>query len=66
MTKEEFNKIVEEETQKEIAEICKQIGSQQYEDQGALMTQLVASAISASTNIVLSTLERTGVLKYED
>lgn len=66
MTREEFNKIVEEETQKEIAEICKQIGSQHYEDQGALMTQLVASAISASTNIVLSTLERTGVLKYED
>jgi hypothetical protein len=65
MTREEFNKILSEETDKEIKHV---IGSIDFsnKDQDEILTESVAIAIAASNNIILSVLEKAGVLTYEN
>jgi hypothetical protein len=65
MTREEFNKILSEETDKEIKHVIESIDFSN-KDQDAVLTESVAIAIAASNNIILSVLEKAGVLTYED
>lgn len=66
MTREEFNKILSEETNKELVKIQESFSSIDGASHGELLAQIMASSITASENIVLSALERAGVLKYDD
>ena len=65
MTREEFNKILSEETDKEIKHVIESIDFSNM-DQDEILTESVAIAISASNNIILSVLENAGVLTYEN
>ena len=65
MTREEFNKILSEETDKEIKHVIESIDFS-YKDQDEILTESVAIAIAASNNIILSVLEKAGVLTYEN
>lgn len=64
MTREEFNKILSEETDKEIKHVIESIDFSN-KDQDEILTESVAIAIAASNNIILSVLEKAGVLTYE-
>lgn len=65
MTREEFNKILSEETDKEIKHVIESIDFNN-KDQDEILTESVAIAIAASNNIILSVLEKAGVLTYEN
>lgn len=65
MTREEFNKILSEETDKEIKHVIKSIDFSN-KDQDEILTESMAIAIAASNNIILSVLEKAGVLTYEN
>ena len=65
MTREEFNKILSEETDKEIKHVIESIDFSN-KDQDEILTESVAIAIAASNNIILSVLEKAGVLPYEN
>ena len=65
MTREEFNKILSEETDKEIKHVIESIDFSN-KDQDEILTEYVAIAIAASNNIILSVLEKAGVLTYEN
>ncbi|MEE0545731.1 MAG: hypothetical protein UC771_14930 [Faecalibacterium sp.] len=65
MTREEFNKILSEETDKEIKHVIESIDFSN-KDQDEILTESVAIAIAASNNIILSVLEKAGVLTYEN
>ena len=65
MTREEFNKILSEETDKEIKHVIESI-DYSNKDQDEILTESVAIAIAASNNIILSVLEKAGVLTYEN
>lgn len=66
MTREEFDKILSEETHKEVAKLTENINNTHYEDQNVLIADVLAASVSVTTNIMLSALERAGVLKYDD
>lgn len=65
MTREEFNKILSEETDEEIKHVIESIDFSN-KDQDEILTESVAIAIAASNNIILSVLEKAGVLTYEN
>lgn len=65
MIREEFNKILSEETDKEIKHVIESIDFSN-KDQDEILTESVAIAIAASNNIILSVLEKAGVLTYEN
>lgn len=65
MTREEFNKILSEETDKEIKHVIESIDFSN-KDQDEILTESLAIAIAASNNIILSVLEKAGVLTYEN
>lgn len=65
MTREEFNKILSEETDKEIKHVIESIDFSN-KNQDEILTEFVAIAIAASNNIILSVLEKAGVLTYEN
>ena len=65
MTREEFNKILSEETDKEIKHVIESVDFSN-KDQDEILTDSVAIAIAASNNIILSVLEKAGVLTYEN
>lgn len=65
MTREEFNKILSEETDKEIKHVIESIDFSN-KNQDEILTESVAIAIAASNNIILSVLEKVGVLSYEN
>ena len=65
MTREEFNKILSEETDKEIKHVIESIDFSN-KDQDEILTESVAIAIAASNNIILSVLEKAVVLTYEN
>lgn len=65
MTREEFNKILSQETDKEIKHVIESIDFSN-KDQDEILTESVAIAIAASNNIILSVLEKAGVLTYEN
>ena len=65
MTREEFNKILSEETDKEIKHVIETIDFSN-KDQDEILTESVAIAIAASNNIILSVLEKAGVSTYEN
>lgn len=65
MTREEFNKILSEETDKEIKHVIESIDFSN-KDQDEILTESIAIAIAASNNIILSVLEKAGVLTYEN
>ena len=65
MTREEFNKILSKETDKEIKHVIESIDFSN-KDQDEILTESVAIAIAASNNIILSVLEKAGVLTYEN
>lgn len=65
MTREKFNKILSEETDKEIKHVIESIDFSN-KDQDEILTESVAIAIAASNNIILSVLEKAGVLTYEN
>lgn len=65
MTREEFNKILSEETDKEIKHVIESVDFSN-KDQDKILTESVAIAIAASNNIILSVLEKAGVLTYEN
>lgn len=65
MTREEFNKFLSEETDKEIKHVIESIDFSN-KDQDEILTESVAIAIAASNNIILSVLEKAGVLTYEN
>lgn len=65
MTREEFNKILSEETDKEIKHVIESIDFSN-KDQDEILTESVAIAIAASNSIILSVLEKAGVLTYEN
>jgi|UPI00061D81A8 hypothetical protein len=65
MTREEFNKILSEETDKEIKHVIESIDFSN-KNQDEILTESVAIAIAASNSIILSVLEKAGVLTYEN
>ena len=65
MTREEFNKILSEETDKEIKHVIESVDFSN-KDQDEILTESVAIAIAASNSIILSVLEKAGVLTYEN
>lgn len=65
MTREEFNKILSEETDKEIKHVIESVDFSN-KNQDEILTESVAIAIAASNNIILSVLEKAGVLTYEN
>lgn len=65
MTREEFNKILSEETDKEIKHVIESIDLNN-KNQDEILAESMAIAIAASNNIILSVLEKAGVLTYED
>lgn len=66
MTREEFNKILSEVREKEIAKVCKSFKDTSGMSQENFLVKVMASSITASESIVLSALEKAGVLKYDD
>ena len=66
MTREEFNEILVNETKTEVEEVFKSIDEKHYESQGDLLAEVVAKTIAASTNVIVSSLEKANVLKYDD
>lgn len=66
MTREEFNKILSEVREKEIAKVCESFKDTSGMSQENFWVKVMASSITASESIVLSTLEKAGVLKYDD
>lgn len=66
MTREEFNKILSEVREKEIAKVCESFKDTSGMNQEKFLVKVMASAITASESIVLSALEKAGVLKYDD
>lgn len=66
MTREEFNRILSEEIEKEIARVCSNFNSANNMNRGELIARIMTSSITSSTNIILSALEKSGVLKYDD
>ena len=66
MTREEFNKILVNETKTEVEEVFKSIDEKLYENQGDLLAEVIARTIAASTNVIVSSLEKANVLKYDD
>lgn len=66
MTREEFNKILVNETKTEVEEVFKSIDEKHYENQGDLLAEVIARTIAASTNVIVSSLEKANVLKYDD
>ena len=65
MTREEFNKILSEETDKEIKHVIESIDLNN-KNQDEILAESMAIAIAASNNIILSVLEKAGVLTYEN
>ena len=66
MTKKEFNEILINETKAEIKEVFKDLNEKHFETQGDLLAEAVAKTIAASTNIIVASLEKANVLKYDD
>lgn len=66
MTREEFNKILSEEVEKEIARVCSNFNRANNMNRGELIARIMTSSITSSTNIILSALEKSGVLKYDN
>lgn len=66
MTREEFNKILSEVREKEIAKVCESFKDTSDMSQENFLVKVMASSITASESIVLSALEKAGVLKYDD
>ena len=66
MTREEFNKVLSEESHKEVTKLIKTINDTHYENQNDLIVDVLAASISGTTNIILSALEKAGVLKYDN
>lgn len=66
MTREEFNEILVNETKTEVEEVFKSVNEKHYESQGDLLVEVVAKTIAASTNIIVASLEKANVLKYDD
>lgn len=66
MTREEFNKILSEVREKEIAKVCESFKDTSGMNQEKFLVKVMASSITASESIVLSALEKAGVLKYDD
>lgn len=66
MTREEFNKILSEVREKEIAKVCESFKDTSGMSQENFSVKVMASSITASESIVLSALEKAGVLKYDD
>ena len=65
MTREEFNKILSEETDKEIKHVIESIDLNN-KNQDEILAESMAIAIAESNNIILSVLEKAGVLTYEN
>lgn len=66
MTREEFNKILSEEVEKETTRVCANFNNADNMSRGELIARIMTSSITSSTNIILSALEKAGVLKYDD
>ena len=66
MTREEFNKILSEERDKEMTQLCKKLGNVNNASKDELVSEIMAYSIGSSVNIILSALEKAGILKYED
>lgn len=66
MTREKFNKILSEVREKEIAKVCESFKDTSGMSQENFLVKVMASSITASESIVLSALEKAGVLKYDD
>lgn len=66
MTRKEFNKILSEVREKEIAKVCESFKDTSGMSQENFLVKVMASSITASESIVLSALEKAGVLKYDD
>lgn len=66
MTREEFNKILSEVREKEIAKVCESFKDTSGMSQENFLVKVMASSITALESIVLSALEKAGVLKYDD
>lgn len=66
MTREEFNKILVNETKTEVEEVFKSVNKKHYESQGDFLTEVIAKTIATSTNIIVASLEKANVLKYDD
>jgi hypothetical protein len=66
MTREEFNEILSEVREKEIAKVCESFKDTSGMSQENFLVKVMASSITASESIVLSALEKAGVLKYDD
>lgn len=66
MTREEFNEILSEVREKEIAKVCESFKDTSGMSQENFLVKVMASSITSSESIVLSALEKAGVLKYDD
>ena len=66
MTREEFNEILSEVREKEIAKVCESFKDTSGMSQENFLVKVMASSITASESVVLSALEKAGVLKYDD
>lgn len=66
MTREEFNKILSEERDKEMTQLCKKLSNMNNASKDELVSEIMACSIGSSVNIILSALEKAGILKYED
>ena len=66
MTREEFNKILSEERDKEMTQLCKKLGNVNNASKDELVSEIMACSIGSSVNIILSALVKAGILKYED
>lgn len=66
MTREEFNEILVNETKTEVENVFKSVNEKHFENQSDLLAEVVAKTIAASTNIIVASLEKTNVLKYDD
>lgn len=66
MTREEFNKILSEERDKEMTQLCKKLGNVNNASKDELVSEIMTFSIGSSVNIILSALEKAGILKYED
>lgn len=66
MTREKFNKILSEVREKEIAKVCESFKDTSGMSQENFLVKVMASSITASESIVLSALEKAGVLKCDD
>lgn len=68
MTREEFNKILQDEIEKNRNDFANALSTR--EDKNMTVTQMVAAAynmaVADATASLVATLEKIGVLKYED